>query len=70
MDPRMAKAVAKEIICTYLSRWATNDGLRDICDIRSDNEKIFLGHLKAIRNIFDVAIQDMEGDKDGCNEEA
>ena len=54
--------ISKMFVCTILSNNSepTTDGLAEILEIRMGNEKLLLEHLKAINNIFNKAIEELE----------
>lgn len=55
--------VAKSIIISILSNNdnPTVDGMYEIFQIRSGNKEILIEHIKAIRNIMDKALKELEG---------
>ena len=57
------KEVAKAIILAYLEIGMTPDGLYSIYEIRDDNNELLLEHVKALKNIFEKAIEEIENDK-------
>lgn len=60
-------AMAVWFIQCILSKDGTADGLYDLMEIQSGNTEILLNHLKAVVNIMNVAIKELEGDiKDEC----
>ena len=61
------KELAKEVILSYFHILASKDringnGLAEIYAINSDDE-VLLEHIKALRNIFEEAIKEIEKDK-------
>ena len=62
--PARAIDVAKEVICAYLNTGVTAEGVFMVYEIRSGNKEMLLEHTKALRNIFDMAIKELEGDRD------
>lgn len=54
--------LAKEIIITFLEKSQTPDALADIYEITSGNNKLLLGHIIALINIFTKAKEQLEGD--------
>ena len=66
------KELAKNVITAYLSKNGdfTTDGFLVMYEINSGNDELLLEHIKALRNIFDNAIKEMEGDNNGCNDES
>ena len=54
--------ISKKFVCTILSNNAepTTDGLAEILEIRMGNEELLLEHIKAINNIFNKAIEELE----------
>ena len=58
-----SKELAIEIICAYLGNSMTAAGINDIYEIRHGNDQILLGHLTALRNIFDAAIKEIEDER-------
>jgi len=60
--------IAKEIICGYLESLASKDmisfeGLKEAMSIKFDKtNKVLLEHIKALKNIFEKAIIEIEGD--------
>ena len=54
--------ISKKFVCTILSNNAepTTDELAEILEIRMGNEKLLLDHIKAINNIFNKAIEELE----------
>ena len=62
---------AKQIVISYLDNLANKDmitfeGLREVMLIKTDNtNKILLEHIKAIKNIMENAIKDLEKQKKG-----
>lgn len=58
--------ISKEIICGYFESLLSNDklsfgGMQELADIKFDtNNKILLEHIKAIKNIFEKAIDEIE----------
>lgn len=59
----MYKEVAKKIILSYLNQNLDFEWIQTIYEINSDNDEILLEHIKYIRNIFDKAIKEIEGEK-------
>lgn len=39
----------------------TNEGLHEIFEIQRGNKKIIIEHIKAIRDIMDKALEELEG---------
>ena len=62
--------VAKQIVLSYLENLANKDtitleGLQEVFAIKSDKtNKILLEHIKAIKNIMENAIKDLENKGD------
>ena len=58
--------VAKQIVLSYLENLANKDmitfeGLQEVLAIKSDKtNRILLEHIKAIKNIMEKAIEDLE----------
>lgn len=58
--------IAKEIVCGYFENLLSNDklsfgGMQELADIKFDTtNKILLEHIKAIKNIFEKAIDEIE----------
>lgn len=65
------KELAKNVITAYLSKNGdfTPDGFFIMYEINSGNDELLLEHIKALKNIFEKAIEEMEGEKNGCNGE-
>ena len=63
------KEFAKRLIISYLDQEPKPDNVLTIWEIKNGNDELLLEHIKALRNIFDNAIKEMEGDKNGCNDE-
>lgn len=65
--------VAREVVVSYFETLANKDmlnarGFAEIVNIKFDEtNKVLLEHLKALRNIFDNAIQEIESENDGTN---
>lgn len=61
------KELAKVIITSYLSSNNNGDftpeGLLTMYEIMNGNDKILLEHVKALKNIFEKAIEEIEGNK-------
>lgn len=57
------KKLAIEIICAYLNQGMTAAAINDIYEIRHGNDQVLLGHLTALRNIFDAAIKEIEDER-------
>ena len=61
------KEIAKEIILSYFETLASKDllnadGFQEIMAIKfDDTDKILLEHIKAIKNIMEKAIKEIEG---------
>lgn len=53
-------ALAKEIICSYLSTNITPDSINAIYEIRRGNDEELLCHIKALISIFESAKIDLE----------
>ena len=53
-------AVAKEVICAYLSTNITPEGCSAIYNIRSGDKSELLSHVKAMISIFESAKIDLE----------
>lgn len=55
--------VAKSIIISILANNdnPTADGMYEIFQIQSGNKEILIEHIKAIRNIMDKALKELEG---------
>lgn len=47
--------VAKAIILAYLSSNINYDSVNDIFEINSNNKKVLLEHITAVKNIFTTA---------------
>ena len=66
--------VAKQIVLSYLENLAnkdmiTYDGLIEVMAIKSDKtNKVLLEHIKAIKNIMENAINELENKGDSSNE--
>jgi len=62
------KEIAKEIIVSYFETLASKDllnadGFQEVMAIKfDDTDKILLEHIKAIKNIMEKAIKEIEGD--------
>lgn len=67
IKPVTAISIAKNMICAYLSTSMNAEGMSVIYEIRSGNKKLLLEHTKALRNIFDMAIKELEGEYDREN---
>lgn len=58
--------IAKEIVCGYFESLSAKcklnfDGIQELADIKFDTtNKILLEHIKAIKNIFEKAIDEIE----------
>jgi hypothetical protein len=63
--------IARDMIIAYLGRPdnVTQQGLLELLEIQSGNKEILLGHIKAVRNIFTDAIQELEKEDEKCKEE-
>lgn len=63
------KEIAKEIIVSYFETLGSKDllnadGFQEIMAIKfDDTDKILLEHIKAIKNIMEKAIKEIEGDE-------
>lgn len=57
------KEVAKTVICTYLKTKLTPENICTTYDIQSGDDKLLLKHIKALKNIFENAIKEIEGEK-------
>ena len=59
------KELAKAIICAYLNQNGdfTPEGLFTIYEIHNGNDEILLEHVKALKNIFEKAIEEIESEK-------
>lgn len=64
--------IAKEIICGYFENLSVNDklsfgGMQELADIKFDTtNKILLEHIKAIKSIFEKAIDEIEKGDNKC----
>ena len=58
----MYSEVAKNFINIILSAGGTVDALYDIMRINSGDKKVLLEHAKALRNIFDKAVEELENE--------
>ncbi len=64
--------IAKEIICGYFESLLSNNklsfgGIQELADIKFDTtNKILLEHIKAIKNIFEKAIDEIEKGDNKC----
>ena len=54
------KELAKAVITSYLGTSLTPLGMNDIYEIRGGNDELLLEHIKALRNIFEAAIKEIE----------
>ena len=52
--------VAKAIIITYLSSNINYDSANDIFEINSNNKKVLLEHITAVKNIFTTAEEQLK----------
>lgn len=59
----MYKEIAKSIIINNLTVGGKPEGIRDIYDINAGDEELLLRHIKALKNIFEKAMEEMKGDK-------
>lgn len=66
------KELAKKIITAYLTDSGnfTTEGFLVMYEINNGNDKLLLEHIKALKNIFEKAIEEMEGNNNGCNDES
>lgn len=39
----------------------TSDAIYDLLEVQSGNKKVIIEHIKAIRNIMDKALEELEG---------
>ena len=68
-NSRTEVEVAREIVCSYFENLANRDainaeGLQELFNINFDkSNQVLLEHLKAMRNIFDRAIKEIEYNK-------
>lgn len=58
----MYSDVAKTFIKTILTAGGTVDALYDIMRINSGDKKVLLEHAKALRDIFDKAVKELENE--------
>lgn len=59
-------AIARAVILAYLSNGMRPDGLYDIYEINHGNKEVLLGHVMALKGIFEKAIKEIEDDKRTC----
>lgn len=52
--------LAKKIIVTFLGNSLTPDSMYDLYEINSGNDDLLLEHIKALKKIFEVAIEQLE----------
>ena len=52
--------IAKAIILTYLSSKMNYDSANDIFEINSNNKKVLLEHITAVKNIFTTAEEQLK----------
>lgn len=58
----MYSEVAKNFINIILSAGGTIDAISDMYEINAGDKKVLLEHAKALRNIFDKAIEELENE--------
>ena len=52
--------ISKMFVCSILSTNPTTDGIADIFEINHGDTELLLKHLKAITNIMNKAIKELE----------
>ena len=57
---RKHTAIARAVILAYLGNGLRPDGLYDIYEINHGNKKVLLGHVMALKKIFEKAIEEIE----------
>lgn len=60
------KEIAKDVILSYFYKMSIDDlingtGINEVFLIKND-DKVLLEHIKALKNIFDEAIEEIEND--------
>ena len=57
------KEIAKAVIVSYLGRGLSGEGLATIYEINKGNNEVLLEHVKALKNIFERAIEEIEDER-------
>lgn len=60
---RKHTAIAKAVILAYLGNGLKPEGLYDIYEINRGNKKVLLGHIMALKTIFEKAIEEIENER-------
>lgn len=55
--------IAKSIVIAYLEKGDTTEGIYEIFQIKFGNRDVLLEHIKALKNIFSDAIEELEKDE-------
>lgn len=61
------KEIAKAVITSYLSNKLSFESLGTVYEIQNGDDELLLEHVKALKNIFERAIKEIEGEKDDRN---
>jgi len=57
------KEIAKAVIVSYLGTGLSARGLSTIYEINMGNNELLLEHVKALKNIFEKAIKEIEDER-------
>lgn len=61
------KEIASAVIKSYLGTGLSSRGLSTIYEINMGNNELLLEHVKALKNIFERAIKEMEDEMNETN---
>lgn len=62
VEPARAKDIAKSIVTGHLNSCMNPYALNDLYEMANGNKQILLGHIEALRDIFDMAIKEIKED--------
>lgn len=60
VEPATATDIAKTVICNHLNTGMNIESVNAVYEIKNGNKEILLEHVKALRNIFDMAVKEIE----------